>query len=259
MKRIVFPARKTTRILFLILGVLVVLHLFVAFCHLVLHVRVGALTELVDLDLESNLPTFFNALLFFVGSALLYLHGRAGDAKQGKGWAAMALIFVFLGLDEGSQIHEKFMGFTQRLLARGQIGEEAGSWLLNAWVVPYVLALGVLAFILWRWFWRLAPSLRKGLLISGGVYVFGAVGMEMAGSKLIATLPGQDASAFPWLPCDLYGDPSGCWLFMEPRYILLYTLEEVGEMTGLILCIRTLLRHFEANGTQLSLSLAKAE
>lgn len=254
MERILFTSRRTTRLLFLVLGVLLALHLIVAVGHVVLHVRLGALTELVDLDLEANLPTFFNALLFFIGAIFFFLHGKADEARQRMGWFLLFGIFIFLGLDEGSQIHEKFMGFTKRLLARGDIQSGESSWLFNAWVLPYLAALGALTIILWKWFWALSPPMRKGLVISGTVYVMGAVGMEMASSKLVTTLPAQDASLYPWMPCDIYGSDS-CWLFAEPRYILLYTLEELGEMTGLILCIGTLLRGFEAKKLTPSLGL----
>lgn len=257
MERIPFDSRRTTRLLFTVLGVLLALHLVVAFGHVVLHVRLGALTELVDLDLEANLPTFFNALLFFIGAAFFFLHGKVDEARQRLGWFLLFGIFIFLGLDEGSQIHEKFMGFTKRLLAKGNISSGESSWLFNAWVLPYLAALATLSIILWKWFWRLTPPMRKGLVISGAVYVMGAAGMEMASSKLVTSLPAQEASLYPWMPCDIYGGDS-CWLFAEPRYIALYTLEELGEMTGLILCIRVLLRGFEAKGATPFLGLDKA-
>ena len=256
MHQILFRSRATTRLLFTILGVLVMLHLFVAFCHLVMHWKVEALTQLVDLDLEANLPTFFNVSLFFIASALFYLHGKAAEGKQTHGWMLMAAVFIFLGFDEGSQIHEKFMLFTLRLLDHGkQDGGDLG-WFYYAWVIPYGLATIGLVLMLSKWLFNLKPALRNGLIISGIVYVFGAVFLEMAGGKLARTLPYKDASLFPWLPCDSYDDPSGCWLYMEPRYIILYTMEEICEMTGLILCIRILLKAFEAMRLKVNLTVA---
>lgn len=250
-------SRQTTARLFLILGILLVLHLFVAFSHLVLHWKVEALTQLVDLDLEANLPTFFNVALFFIAAALFYLHGQAADRKMRSGWLVMAGVFVFLGIDEGSQIHEKFMLFTLRLLNHGrQDGGDLG-WFYYAWVIPYGLATITLVMVLAKWLFGLRPELRKGLIISGVVYVTGAVFLEMAGGKLARTLPYHDPSQFPWLPCESYDDPSGCWLYMEPGYIILYTLEELCEMTGLILCTGYLLKAFEAKDLHVALMVGK--
>ncbi|MBP8824817.1 MAG: hypothetical protein KBH07_14335, partial [Flavobacteriales bacterium] len=85
--------------------------------------------------------------------------------------------------------------------------------------------------------------------------VAGAIGFEMAGSKVGWTFTPQDSSLFPWMPCELYNDPSSCWLFMEPAYLFACTMEETLEMTGLILCIHFLMRQFERKGQQLVLSL----
>ncbi|MBS1569419.1 MAG: hypothetical protein JST45_08225, partial [Bacteroidetes bacterium] len=246
MHTIQLRSRQTTRYLFAILGILLALHLWVAFCHLVLHWKVEALTQLVDVDLEANLPTFFNVALFFIAAALFYLHGKAEDGKHKRGWIVMAAVCCFLGIDEGSQIHEKFMMITLRLLNHGkQDGGDLG-WFYYAWVIPYGLATIALVVTLGGWLLKIRPELRRGLIISGIVYVFGAIFLEMAGGKLARSLTYQDRSNFPWLPCDVYSDPSSCWLYMEPRYIVLYTLEETCEMVGLILCIRALLRAFEA-------------
>ncbi len=252
-------SRRTTRALFGILGILVVLHLIVVVFHTVFHVRLEALTQLVDLDLEGNIPTFFNSALFFLGAGVFFLHGRSAATKERNGWYLMTFVFLFLGLDEGSQIHEKFLQFTFRLLQHGSEGGTDLGWFYYAWVIPYGLAALVLAAVLSRWFMKLEPQLRKGLIISGTIYVFGAIFLEMAGGKLVSGSQSQPASDFPWMPCGLYGDPASCWLFMDYRYIALYTMEEICEMTGLILCIRFLLEAFERKGLFLSLNLKQQD
>lgn len=259
MQEIQFDPGKAARQLFMVLGILLLLHLAAAFCHLVLHWKVEALTQLVDLDLESNMPTFFNAALFFLAAVLFYLQGRSALPKMRRGWFVMVCVFVFLGFDEGSQIHEKFMFFTLRLLNNGNQSGGDLEWFYYAWVIPYGLAAIGLVLVLSRWLFNLRPAVRNGLIISGIVYVFGAVFLEMASSKLVRTLPFQDASLFPWMPCDIYPDPSSCWMFMDVRYIALYTLEETCEMTGLILCIHVLLKAFETSRTKVSLLLSPQE
>ncbi|MBK8583668.1 MAG: hypothetical protein IPL86_18240 [Flavobacteriales bacterium] len=258
MHGITLEPKRTTRILFAVLAILVALSVLTSLCHLVLHWRVEALTQLADLDTEANLPTLYNVLLFFFGAALFLLHSREFSGKPVRAWQTMAAVFLFLGIDEGSQIHEKFLQFTKRLV-EGTGGGELGGWLYYAWVIPYGLAAITLAFVLSRWFFGLSPALRKRLVISGIIYVFGAVFMEMAGGKVIESLTPVDAANYPWMPCRVFGDTADCWLFMEPKYIAMYTLEETFEMTGLILCIRALLLELADRSKQLSLAIVPVE
>ncbi len=258
MHGIVLDPKRTTRTLFTVLAIFLALSLFTSFCHLVLHWRVEALTMLADLDTEANLPTLYNVLLFFLGAVLFLLHGREVPAKAARGWKTMAGVFLFLGVDEGSQIHEKFLQFTKRLL-EGSGGDTVGGWFYYAWVIPYGLAAIALALVLSRWIMGLSPSLRKRLIVSGIVYVFGAVFMEMAGGKVIESLTPVDPANYPWMPCQVFGDVSDCWVFMEPRYIAMYTVEETCEMAGLILCIRALLKDFEAKRMQVQLSVSEQD
>ena len=109
----------------------------------------------------------------------------------------MAGVFLFLGIDEGSQIHEKFMLFTLRLMHHGNDTGSDFGWFYYAWVVPYGLFMVGLGFLILKWFLRLPTWLRKGFVLSGCVYVFGAVFLEMAGGKLAQTLPFKDPS-FIW-------------------------------------------------------------
>src|SRR5690606_23280057 len=171
---------------------------------------------------------------------LFYLHGKTEAGKKRRGWYLMAVVFIFLGIDEGSQVHEKFMFFSQRLLNTGGIRTADLGWFYYSWVIPYGLAAAGLVLVLSRWLFNLPPKLRRGLILSGSIYLLGAVIMEMASGKAsLATY--HPPSDFPWLPCESYTDFANCWLYMDPAYITLYTLEEILEMTGLILAVHFLL------------------
>jgi hypothetical protein len=207
------------------------------------------------MDLEANLPSFFNASLFFIGAALFHLHAKTAESRERAGWLLMAAVFIFLGIDEGSQVHEQFIQFTRRLIDNGDRSGRGLQWLYFAWIVPYGAALIGLGLLLFRWFFRLSPSLRKHLLISGAVYLFGAVCLEMVGGKVADGMLEAPATPYSSMILDVYG-PSSSPLYMDPLYIATYTLEETFEMTGLILCIGSLLRAFEAKHLQVSLSLA---
>jgi hypothetical protein len=238
-------AKSLTRVLVASTGVLVIAHLVGVFCHLVLHTKAEAYMVLFDLDLEANLPTFFNSLLFFLCAGLMILKGLGRERVLRRGWYMLAAVFVFLGIDEGSQIHEKFMLVTLRLLNHGdQTGTSMG-WLYYAWVIPYGAAAALLLLVLGRWLWHLDPKLRNGLFLSGAVYVFGAVVMEMYSGKLAECAdPVMTAEQLSYIPCEIY--PGGsCHLYTSLSYIAAYSLEETCEMVGLILCAHILMKGLE--------------
>jgi MFS family permease len=171
------------------------------------------------MDRENNLPTFFNCFLFFLGAALFVLAGKAGDRTVKRPWYVLALVFVFLGIDEGAQVHEQFMLVTLRLIGwqQGRMG-----WLYYAWVIPYGIAAALLGVYLLRFLVRLPVTTRNGLVLSGTIYVVGAVVMESLSGKIAEAAFDTD------LPSNL-------------AYCMTVTLEESLEMVGLILCIHTML------------------
>lgn len=256
--RIVLDPKRTTRILFITLAILVALSVFVAFGHLVLHWRMQSLTILLDLDREANLPTLFNVLLFYLGAALFLLHGREASVETAGGWKTMAWAFLFLGVDEGAQVHEKFVQVTKRVFAN-TFGDQLGGWFNYAWVIPYALALVLLAAYLLRWFLRLPAPMRNRLLMGGIIYVFGALFLEMAGGKLMDSLPPTNPADYPWLFPDGTILMAGYEVDVHPGIIALYTVEETCEMAGLILCIRALLLEFQAKRRQVQLSVSELD
>ena len=213
------------------------------------------MTELFDMDLEANLPALFNVLLFLAGALAFHLVGRTeATSKARRPWNLMALVFVFLAFDEGSQIHEKLMLTTLRLMNAGGLGDGQMGWLYYAWIIPYGIAALTLLAILLPWILRLVPRLRWGLLLSGGLFVFGAVFLEAWSGKVAEALEAtaRADAELPWLPCFVY-TPGSCFLYDDRAYVLLYTLEELAEMGGLILCLGVLLRELERRKAQVLL------
>lgn len=256
--RIDLSAARVTRILGIGLVLLLFLHLVGVFCHLVLHKRAEAFVQLFDVDLEANLPTFYNCFLFFVGAALFIVSGRLEERKaHRKGWGLMAAVFVFLGVDEGSQIHEKFMLVTLRLMNHGQQTGTNLGWWYYAWVIPYGIAALVLGLVMIRWLLALDPKLRTGLIVSGIVYVFGAVFMEMYSGKIAEALQSVSLTQdqMRYIPCEIY-EGGTCQQYADVGYIAAYTVEEACEMIGLIMCAHVLMKALARKRVTIELVLA---
>lgn len=177
--------------------------------------------ELFDLDHERNLPTLFSSLLLLGCAGLLTLVGghHRREAKPSAMWWALGAIFAFLAVDETAGLHEALVPALRR-------GLHTYGLLRPAWVLVYGGALLLLAALGWKWFWSLPRFLRKRFFFAGGLYLAGALGLEMLG--------GLKHSLFPEDPLALT--------------CLLCALEEGLEMAGLIAMLVALWSYLQQLG-----------
>jgi hypothetical protein len=166
------------------------------------------------LDLEANVPTWYSASMLLFCAALLAMITCAKRAQQdpyARHWAAMAVVFLGLSIDETAILHE--MAIRPLRLAF-----HADGLLYYAWVVPGAAFVLLFALAYLRFWWRLPPRTRALFCIAGAVYVGGAIGAE----------------AFSGLRAARYDEG-------DFGYMMIATLEELMEMTGLVVFIYALL------------------
>ncbi|MCZ6672888.1 MAG: hypothetical protein O7C75_08110 [Verrucomicrobia bacterium] len=146
-------------------------------------------------------------------------------------WLGLALIFCFLAIDETAVIHERF---TQPV--RETLGTDG--LLHYAWVIPYGLAVLVIAILYLRFLFRLPKRFLILFIVAGAIYVCGAIGFEM-----------------------LSGNHEVPYGRENLLYCTYYTLEELFEMTGIVLFIYGLLSYIteKFDGLSLNLKADKAE
>ena len=179
------------------------------------HPYLYGLIDLIDFDSEKNLPTMYSTLQLLVASCLLAVIGsshKSGGTNYAP-WYVLAAIFLFLGIDEFVQIHERFLDSVREDF-------KLTGLFYYAWVVPY--GLGVLAFVIAfsRFLLRLPRKTMRWFIASGAIYVTGAIGFEMLGARHFESY-GLDNVA----------------------YSILYTCEESLEMLGIALFIYSLLAY----------------
>lgn len=170
--------------------------------------------QFLDMDDEISVPTWWQQSLNLAGGvACLFVAGvrrRAGERDVGR-WRILGAIFVYLSLDEGTQLHEGLIDPMKRAF------DIDGGPLEFAWVIPGMVALLVFAAFYLR-FWLALPS-RPRLLIglAGALFVGGGLGIEMIGG---------------WHKTNV-GDASG--------YALIIGFEEFFEMIGVALFLYAVL------------------
>ncbi len=218
---------KVTRILLLIVLILSILHIGVLIAYFVINDpdKFG-FVKLVDMDYEGNLPTLFSTVILMVSSALFLLLARVSaqeSPEQRKYWLGLAGIFMFLGVDEGAKIHEKIGDWFEQFV-------NASDYLYYPWVLPYVSVLLVLVLAYLKFYLKLPRQTQTGMLISAVMFLTGAVVLDMIG--------GNEA------------DQNGTSTIY---YSVLYTIEEILEMLGVILLIHTLLKQLQLQTERLTL------
>ena len=173
---------------------------------------VWRLITLFDFDTEHNVPTFYSSLALLFSAILLFLIAFKNKKSNQVyfPWLILGLVFLFLSFDEILELHEHFVRLTQRLFELSGFGTAY-------WTIPYLIGLFLLFIVLFK-FLKLLPKKTLYLfLISGGIFLSGAVGMEVIGGR--------------------YLEFNG---INTPVYCFLYTIEELLEMAGIILFIYSL-------------------
>ncbi len=191
---------------------------------------------LFNMDKEVNIPTLYSTMLLAFCSILINLIARKGKKERdvlAEKWVALKWVFVFLAFDEALQIHEIFI--------IQELRDMLPIFLNIVWVIPY----GILVIVFLNFFKSLIISLptkiRTFTLISGAIYISGALGLEIVGNTLVRE--GQ---------IRLHGISYG----------LIISLEETLEITGLIIFIHTLLRYifnYQKQKVKLNIRVKSAE
>ncbi len=186
--------------------------------------------ELVDFDYEGNLPALYSSLALFLATCLLALITTKKNrdiAPYRSHWRVLTMIFTWLMLDEALGLHEELGDFVESLELF-----EAEGFLYFAWVVPYGCLLAIFCFSYLKFTLSLPSKTRLLFILSGFIFIFGAVGIEVVSAR----------------EADQHGSST-------ILYSVLYTIEELFEMLGIVLFIYALLDyiHKEVGTVQFSL------
>ncbi len=203
------PTRRILRYLMLIVAAIFAIHLSFQLLGLEFYAS-DFLEGKVDVDRERSVPTYLASALLTVCGLLSWWLARV-DRLPWPGWGLLAFVFLAAGIDEVAGLHEELSEPIRSAL-------DLSGWLSYAWVIVGAgLALAVsLAFL--RTFLALPSNVRMGLALGAGLFLLGAIGMELPGSHLTETVGTDDA-----------------------RYVIVSTLEEALEFAGVFVWIHTLL------------------
>lgn len=201
----------------------------------VLHLYVGITDErdligetlwrrLANLDSETSVPTWLSTVLMAAAAVLCWIEGRVTDPGQRRRWALLGLGFLVLSIDEVAGFHESASGPLQRAL-------DLEGPLFYGWVLPAIVLVAAAAVYFYPLLPPLPSKVRNRILIAGGLFVAGAIGLEMLGGVL-----GQRGLRDGW------------------AYFVLSTVEEMVEITSVFLFVDTMAMWFAERGTSMRLA-----
>ncbi len=170
------------------------------------------------LDAEGNIVTFINALLLFIPSLILTAISIWKTSAKDKfrfHWIGLALIFLFLSIDEAAVIHENMIK-----PMRAIVGAEG--FFYFAWIIPGIIIVVAFGLLYFMFFLHLENKFKILFMLSLGVYISGVIGGEMISGYYAANLGLKNYT-----------------------YAVVASLEESIEYIGCSLIIYSLLKYIE--------------
>jgi hypothetical protein len=182
------------------------------------HDNMHGFVPFFDLDEELNAPSFFSVLLLLMCAQLLALIATS-QRRQRSPWTAhwglLACGFLLMAFDEGFAFHERLIN-----PMRAQFGDGPANLLHFTWLIPGVGVVAAVGLTYLKFLRALPVATCRRFLMAAALYLGGAIVMEMIDGRY-AKLHGTDN-----------------W-----PYVLLTTVEETLEMSGLVCFIWALLQH----------------
>jgi hypothetical protein len=179
-----FSIKKIARLLLTFWAILIVLGFVAEFCRHILGASSnGFWILLLSLQYEMNLPTWFVSaieLMCALQLTLIAIIKCKAKAPYARRWAFLAATFFYISIDELVEIHEY-----------------GSDWLYlsgifyYSWVIPASILVLVMGTLYFKFVWHLPGQIRFQFILSGALFVGGAIGVEMV-LGLWASKSGQE-------------------------------------------------------------------
>lgn len=171
---------------------------------------IGGWYRMFDVGGEANLPSWYTTGLWLLAGAVAWCYSLVAAAR--RPWRLLAVVCVVLSADEAAQFHE------QLNLVGNELGAEMFSDVLRyPWLLPGIVVALLVAAAFVRPIWSLPFPQRVLVIVSGALFVGGAIMVENLGA--FASRGGE----------------------VGMRYVVLTALEEALEMTAVALFACTLM------------------
>jgi hypothetical protein len=216
----VSPNRLIRQLLGIVSGLVLISTLGQISRHIYHHRSFLGLIDLFYVDAESNIPTAFASFTWMLCSltsvCIAFTKKQTGD-RFAPQWQWLAFVFAYLALDELAVIHELLIAPFRDIF-------KAGGFFYYTWVIPGGIFVLFFVFSCFNLLRSLPVKTRGLLILSGMIFVTGAIGVEMIGG---------------WYS-EIFGDQANL------TYALIATAEETLEMLGVLTLLYALLSYMSS-------------
>ena len=181
------------------------------------HPLINRFITFFQVSSEGTLPTCYSMITLAICSILLALIALAAIHMRCPfrvHWGILSIIFVIMALDEGLEFHDELETLLPSAL------ETTGPFFFS-WVIPASVLVALIGLFYSRFLLSLPSRSRHLFILAAAVYIGGALGMEMVGAN----------NYYQYGAALTYG--------------IIATIEEVFEMSGIVIFIYALLDHLE--------------
>jgi len=178
-------ARRLQLILLTCVGFVVVAHVIATVVRKALGDGWRPVTNLFELDREFNVPALFSAsMLLFCGALAGLIARRETVQRLRKGWWVLAVGLVYMAADETFSIHEKFSKPVNAWVDRSPFA--GNDFLYHGWLLPYLVFALIAMVAMWHLLKALPWSNRRWFFLAGGVFLAGAMGVELIAGLVLS-------------------------------------------------------------------------
>ena len=183
-----FKPQIIFKYLIVVISCLVTLNLIGIFYQYVLNgERASDIIQLFTLNAEANIPSIYSSYALIFCCFLLAIIAKSKHQTKNRyrtHWKFLALLFLYLALDEGASIHEVSIGKTRTIL-------NTDGFFYYAWVIPAIILFSLFALVYLKFVLSLPKKTRSLFVLSAVMFISGAIGVEMICGQIV-TLQGSD-------------------------------------------------------------------
>jgi len=163
-------------------------------------------TRQFDFSEEGNFANWYQSFTLLLCAGLLAAIGavtRQTGGRYRRHWMGLALVFLFVSIDEAAQVHETTLSpLLAQLRHRPQAHQgsqaeppaaasEDTAANKGAWMPVYLAILAVVTLVYLRFFFALPPRIRGFFVLAAVLYLGGAVAVEWGCERLAERLGDQ--------------------------------------------------------------------
>jgi len=158
---------------------LIMLAMIASHCLNILLGRPHPFNELVDLGMESNIPTWISSFFWFISGLLAAYVASSCNERVEKGcWYVLAVFLFLFSLDEEAMLHERIFSLVYHLFFQHSAHEARSIWSVGGLPV-FIPILAILFYLAVRSF-KKTHAVRIWIFTGLFITLFSGWGMEIS-------------------------------------------------------------------------------